>query len=179
MNRCSASPIATIDVTPTTFAPAPTSDAVVERIAEPALMASSATTALPWRVRADMKTFRAVTMGKPLVMGRKTFESIGKPLPGRDNIVITRSEAFEPAGVIVARDIDQALDLAMARALDAWGGDEVAGRDWRDELVRAIAALQEDDGGMRVVHERWMEGQRELITAYALVALGEAMGDGR
>lgn len=69
--------------------------------------------------------------------------------------------------------------LAMARALQAWGGAEVAGRDWRAELVRAIADLQEDNGGMRVMHDRWMEGERELITAYALVALGEAMGDGR
>lgn len=68
--------------------------------------------------------------------------------------------------------------LAMARALEAWGGDEVAGRDWRAALVGAIGDLQDDDGGMRVVHERWMEGDRELITAYALVALGEAMGTG-
>ena len=63
---------------------------------------------------------------------------------------------------------------AMARALDAWGGEAVAGRDWRDAVVRAVAGLQEPDGGMRVVHERWMEGDRDLITAYALIALGEA-----
>lgn len=62
----------------------------------------------------------------------------------------------------------------MARALDAWGEDEVAGRDWRGEIVRAIAALQDDDGGMRAVHERWLEGDRNLITAYALIALGHA-----
>ncbi|USN99868.1 MAG: hypothetical protein H6810_04175 [Phycisphaeraceae bacterium] len=63
---------------------------------------------------------------------------------------------------------------AMARALDAWGGDRLAGRDWRAELVHAIADLQEADGGMRSVNDRWMENNRDLITAYALVALGNA-----
>ena len=63
---------------------------------------------------------------------------------------------------------------AMARVLEAWGEREIAGVDWRGELVRAIAALQADDGGMRVVHERWMEGNRDLITGYALIALGAA-----
>ena len=61
---------------------------------------------------------------------------------------------------------------AMGRALSAWGADEIAGRDWRDEVVRAVAGLQEPDGGMRVVHERWMEGDRDLITGYALIAVG-------
>ena len=53
---------------------------------------------LPWRIRADLRRFRAVTMGKPLVMGRKTFESIGRVLDGRDNIVVTRRTDFAPAG---------------------------------------------------------------------------------
>ena len=61
---------------------------------------------------------------------------------------------------------------AMGRALSAWGSDEVGGRDWRDAVVRAVAGLQEEDGGMRVVHERWMEGDRDLITGYALIAVG-------
>lgn len=63
---------------------------------------------------------------------------------------------------------------AMSRALAAWGADEIGGADWRGGLVRTLAGLQEDDGGMGVVHERWMEGNRDLITAYALIALGEA-----
>ncbi len=64
---------------------------------------------------------------------------------------------------------------AMSRALDAWGAERIAGRDWRADLVRAIADLQAEDGGMRVVHERWMEGDRDLITAFALIALGTAV----
>ena len=76
---------------------------------------------LPWRIRADLKRFRSVTMGKPIIMGRKTFQSIGRVLDGRDNIVITRQEGFAPAGIIVARSVDAALVAAeeSARARDA------------------------------------------------------------
>lgn len=58
---------------------------------------------LPWRIPADLKFFKAVTMGKPIVMGRKTWQSIGRPLPGRDNIVITRDRNFAAPGAIVDR----------------------------------------------------------------------------
>lgn len=79
---------------------------------------------LPWRIPADLKFFKAKTMGKPIVMGRRTFESIGKPLPGRANIVVTRSVARFPEGVELARDIDSALALAQRRAREA-GADEI------------------------------------------------------
>ena len=64
---------------------------------------------LPWRLPADMKHFRALTMGKAVLMGRKTFESIGKPLTGRTNIVVSRDPDFLPAGVTVASSIAEAL----------------------------------------------------------------------
>ena len=64
---------------------------------------------LPWRLPADMKHFRALTMGKPVLMGRKTFDSIGKPLPGRTNIVVSQDPDFHPEGVTVARSIAEAL----------------------------------------------------------------------
>jgi len=64
---------------------------------------------LPWRLPADMKHFRALTMGKPVLMGRKTFDSIGKPLPGRTNIVVSQDLDFHPEGVTVARSIAEAL----------------------------------------------------------------------
>jgi dihydrofolate reductase len=73
--------------------------------------------ALPWRLRSDLKRFRALTMGKPLLMGRKTFQSIGKPLPGRTNIVISRDPEFAASGVVVARDVATALAAAHADAL--------------------------------------------------------------
>lgn len=66
---------------------------------------------LVWRLSSDLKQFRAITWGKPLIMGRKTFDSIGKPLPGRETIVVTRAE-IAPAGVRVVHDVDAALALA-------------------------------------------------------------------
>jgi dihydrofolate reductase len=73
---------------------------------------------LPWHLPADLAHFKRVTMGKPVIMGRKTFESIGRPLPGRTNIVLTGSADFRAEGVQVANGLDQALGLAA-------GADEV------------------------------------------------------
>ena len=64
---------------------------------------------LPWRLPADMRHFRKLTLGKPVVMGRRTFESIGKPLAKRTNIVLTRDPHFSVGGCIVARSVDEAL----------------------------------------------------------------------
>lgn len=69
---------------------------------------------LPWRLSADLKRFKALTMGHHLVMGRKTFASIGKPLPGRTTIVITRDADFRADGIQVAHSIDDALALARS-----------------------------------------------------------------
>jgi dihydrofolate reductase len=80
---------------------------------------------LPWRLPSDLKRFRALTLGKPVIMGRKTYESIGKPLAGRDNIVLSRQPAFHAAGVTVVTDIDAAIDLGRRLAADH-GVDEVA-----------------------------------------------------
>lgn len=67
---------------------------------------------LPWHLPADLKRFKAITMGHPIIMGRKTYESIGKPLPGRNNIVVTRNPDFAAAGCTVVSSIDRALDAA-------------------------------------------------------------------
>jgi len=72
---------------------------------------------LPWRLKSDMQHFRAVTMGKPLIMGRKTFQSIGRPLPGRTNIVVTRDRAFAAPGVLVTPSVEAALVVARGDAL--------------------------------------------------------------
>jgi dihydrofolate reductase len=79
---------------------------------------------LPWRLSSDLKRFKARTWGKPLVMGRKTFESIGRALPGRETIVVTRDRSFAPAGVLVAHELNAGLDLAAERA-HAMGADEI------------------------------------------------------
>ncbi len=80
---------------------------------------------LPWRLRSDLAHFRSATMGKPVVMGRKTYLSIGKPLPGRTNIVVSRTPSFAAAGVVVAPGIETALSVAHGDALRR-GADEIA-----------------------------------------------------
>ena len=72
---------------------------------------------LPWRLKSDMRHFRALTLGHPVVMGRKTYQSIGKPLPGRTNIVVSREPAFAAPGILVARGLDAALGVARGDAL--------------------------------------------------------------
>ncbi len=67
---------------------------------------------LPWRLPSDLKRFKQVTMGRPVIMGRKTWESIGRPLPGRLNIVVTRSPAFAPEGALRAGSLSEALEIA-------------------------------------------------------------------
>jgi dihydrofolate reductase len=71
---------------------------------------------LPWRLSSDLKHFRALTFGKPVVMGRKTYLSIGKPLPGRTNIVVSRDPSFAAPGIIVAADLERALAVAHGDA---------------------------------------------------------------
>lgn len=79
---------------------------------------------LPWRIPSDLKRFRATTMGKPVIMGRKTFQSLPKALDGRDNIVVSRDAAYRPAGAIVAPSLEAAIEIARAKALER-GADEV------------------------------------------------------
>ena len=79
---------------------------------------------LPWYLPEDLKYFKSVTMGKPLIMGRKTFDSIGRPLPGRANIVLTRDPQWTSDGVEVVQSVEQAL-LAGEIACEAADVDEI------------------------------------------------------
>ena len=79
---------------------------------------------LPWRLPRDMQFFMAVTMGKPVIMGRKTFETLKAPLPGRTNIVLTRDPDYQRPGVVVAANFAEALKLARERCL-ADGREEI------------------------------------------------------
>ena len=67
---------------------------------------------LPWHIPADLKRFKALTLGKPMIMGRKTFESFPRPLPGRRHIVLTRDRGWSAAGAEVAHSVEEALALA-------------------------------------------------------------------
>lgn len=73
---------------------------------------------MPWRLSSDLKRFRQLTMGKPVVMGRKTFETIGKPLAGRTNIVVSRRNDVAGESVVVASSLEEALRAGAARGAD-------------------------------------------------------------
>jgi dihydrofolate reductase len=73
--------------------------------------------AMPWRLKSDLRRLKALTLGKPVVMGRKTFDSIGRPLPGRTNIVVTRDPDFRSPGVVVTGAVADAMAIATGDAL--------------------------------------------------------------
>lgn len=81
--------------------------------------------ALPWRLKSDMALFKSLTMGKPVIMGRRTWNSLPKrPLPGRMNIVLSRDGAFEPEGALACETLDEAVQIAREQAAED-GVDEV------------------------------------------------------
>ena len=81
---------------------------------------------MPWKISADLQFFKRVTMGHPVIMGRKTWESIGRPLPGRRNIVVSRNTSYEPTGAELAGSLDEALNqLSGAPRVFVIGGEQL------------------------------------------------------
>jgi dihydrofolate reductase len=82
---------------------------------------------MPWHLSADLQNFKKITMGAPIVMGRKTFESIGKALPGRTNIIISRNDAYQPDGCLVFNRLASALEYACRQHQEVFviGGAEL------------------------------------------------------
>ncbi len=127
---------------------------------------------LLWRLSSDLKHFKALTLGKPLVMGRKTFQSIGRLLPGRETIVVTRDPGFKAEGVLVAHGLDAALALAEARA-EAMGADaiviagggelyaETIGRADRLAITEVALSPAGDAAFPRIDPALWREVRRE------------------
>jgi dihydrofolate reductase len=93
---------------------------------------------LPWRLSSDLKRYKARTWGKPMIMGRRTWESIGRPLPGRESVVVTRDASYAAPGAHVATSLPESLDIARNLAA-RMGADEiiVAGGE---EIYRALLA---------------------------------------
>jgi dihydrofolate reductase len=129
---------------------------------------------LPWRLSGDLKLFRRLTLGKPVIMGRKTYESIGKPLDKRDNIVVSRDPSFSAAGVLVFSSVDaalaQATTLARQRGVDEVciiGGAEIyratLGVADRIYLTRVKASPQGDAYFPEPDPKMWRESAREPI----------------
>ncbi len=127
---------------------------------------------LPWYLPNDLKYFKSVTMGKPIIMGRKTFESIGKPLPGRLNIVITRNTEWQHSGVTVVHSLDDAFskaeDTALIDGVDEVmiiGGDQIyqTALDSVDRiyLTKVHAEIKGDAWFTEVDWGQWSEVARE------------------
>jgi len=127
---------------------------------------------LPWHIPADLQFFKRVTLGKPVVMGRKTYDSIGRPLPRRTNIVVTRDPHWQAEGVMVARDLATAFALAYEEA-HRTGSDEISvigGADiYRQSLGRAdriyLTEIHADFAGDTLLNlnlgSSWRESSRE------------------
>jgi dihydrofolate reductase len=121
---------------------------------------------LPWRLSADLKRFRELTMGHHLIVGRKTFESIGKPLPGRQMIVVTRDPGFNAEGCYVSGSVQNALALAEDRGeteVFVIGGAEIYSQtiDAADRLylTRVHAEVDADTFFPESKHEDWTATQ--------------------
>jgi dihydrofolate reductase len=131
---------------------------------------------LLWHLPQDLKYFKRITMGKPIVMGRKTFESIGRPLPGRLNIVITRQQNWQHDGVKIVHTIDDALQLAEAHSIIN-GGDEVmvigGAEIYKAALSKAtklyltrVDAEIEGDAFFPIIDDQvWVEVSRESFSS--------------
>jgi dihydrofolate reductase len=122
--------------------------------------------ALLWRLPDDLKYFKAVTMGKPVVMGRKTYESIGKPLPGRLNIVVTRKVGFVATGCTVVASIDEAIHAAgNANEVCVIGGADIYGQFLPHVdtiyLTQVHASAEGDVFFQRLAESEWQETSRQ------------------
>ena len=151
---------------------------------------------LPWYLPEDLKYFKRVTLGKPIIMGRKTFESIGRPLPGRTNIVITRNPDWthDGAGVRVVHSLQQAIELAESLALVngfeeslVIGGAEIYAlalpQADRLYLTQVHAEVQGDAHFPPLDPSQWQEMAREDFSAiepnpydYSFIVLDRAGG---
>ncbi|HZR62701.1 MAG TPA: dihydrofolate reductase [Xanthobacteraceae bacterium] len=147
---------------------------------------------LPWRLKSDLQHFRALTMARPVIMGRKTFASIGKPLPGRTNIVVSRDKNFAAPGIVVAASLAAALAAARGDALRRGideivvaGGAEIYAQAMPGATRLAITEIHKSvEGDARfpaIDHHIWRETMRseqqpgsEDEAAFAFVSYGRA-----
>jgi dihydrofolate reductase len=149
---------------------------------------------MPWHLPEDLKHFKQLTLGKPIIMGRNTWESLGRPLPGRDNIVVTRNQDYYAHGATVVSDLDTALLLAASLA-DARGADEImiigGAQIYQQALpVTTRAYITEVDADVEgdtffaaLPDAQWLEVSREKFSAceknpydYAFVTLERNAG---
>jgi dihydrofolate reductase len=132
--------------------------------------------AMPWHLSSDLKHFKQTTLGKPVVMGRKTFEAIGRPLPGRDNIIVSRKQDYLVEGAVVAPDVPQALALGRRYAerlgvveICVIGGGEIYRQtlDVADRiyLTEVHMRVDGDTGFPALDRDEWSETSRRRYAA--------------
>ena len=119
---------------------------------------------LPWHLPADLKRFKALTMGKAMILGRKTFDSFPAPLPGRRHIVLTRDRRWQAQGAEVAHSVSEALELAGDSAVAVIGGAEVYAQfmplaEWIE--LTEVHAKPEGDTQLPPLGPEWREVSRE------------------
>jgi dihydrofolate reductase len=123
---------------------------------------------MPWHLSADLKKFKKITLGSPILMGRKTFESIGRPLPGRTNIIISRNPAYSQPGCLVFNDIDRALS-SCAGASEVF---VIGGSDFYKSMLEVANTLyltqinmdfQGDTFFPELAENQWIEVEREDV----------------
>jgi len=128
--------------------------AVIAAVAENGIIGNG--NQLPWTIKSEMKHFMLTTKNKPVIMGRKTFESIGKPLKERTNIIVTRDTTFQPEDVTVVNSLAEAIDLAK----------QIAEEDGQDEIIIA--------GGAEIYRQALSLADRLYMTRIHLSPKGDA-----
>jgi dihydrofolate reductase len=124
---------------------------------------------LPWHLSADLKRFRKITLGKPVLMGRKTFESIGRPLPGRKNLVLTRTPHFEAPGCLVVHSIAEAIrEAGDAPELMVIGGASLYAECLPSADTLYLTLIDQTFAGDTffppIRDEDWLECERQEVT---------------
>jgi dihydrofolate reductase len=132
---------------------------------------------IPWRIPADWQRFKALTMGHVLIMGRKTYDSIGRPLPGRTTLVITRDRMWRGDGVRAVPSLEAAFEQALLldpKIIFIAGGGEIYQAAW-DRLTRLeiTEVDQNPDGDVkfpRIDPDEWIETSRKSCDGYSFVS---------
>ncbi|MBB4094193.1 dihydrofolate reductase [Brucella pecoris] len=131
---------------------------------------------MPWRLSTDLKRFKALTLGKPVIMGRRTWESIGRPLPGRPNIVVTRDNGFQIEGAGIVGSLDEAIALGRKLAADMGvgevciiGGGKIYAQALpladRIHLTRVLAEIDGDTLFPEIDPQLWCVVSQEDVSA--------------
>lgn len=124
---------------------------------------------MPWHLSNDLKRFKSLTLGHPVIMGRKTFESLGRPLPGRQNIVITRNTDYAATGCDVVSSIEDALDMVSGQdEVFIIGGGQIYSQMWEkaDNLyLTRVHTIIDGETSVPGITDYWTETSREAHDA--------------